>query len=111
MAPDHPRYACQTDSGTLEFGAVKALKRRKQPVSVTHVKADAIVLFRKYRLVTIASRTEVNPGAFPGGRIFPGVADQVLDDPSEQARADAPQVIVALFTDAEWDGLLPKAPC
>jgi len=88
VAPDDARHTGQTDSGSVELGAVEALEGRKQLGGVTHVKADAIVLYKKYRVVVVASPTEVNPRSFRGGRVLPGIADQVFDDQPEQAWID-----------------------
>src|SRR5438445_9608710 len=77
----------QAHAGTLEFGrGVQTLEHPKQLVRVLHVEAGPVVPDQEDPLSVPSDRCEFDPGPRLVCGVLPTVAEQVLENPSQQPR-------------------------
>ena len=87
MPGDNAADGGQAHAGTLEFGrGVQTLEHPKQLVRVLHVEAGPVVPDQEDPLSVPGDRCEFDPGPRLFCGVFPTVAQQVLENHSQQPR-------------------------
>jgi len=63
---------------------VEALEHAEQLVGITHVEAGAIVFDHEHMVTVFVLRCEFHPRLRPLAGVFPAVAQQVVEDDTQQ---------------------------
>ena len=93
MSPDSSTVAvhdaghgCEADTGSLEAFPVKTLERREELFWMFGEKTDAVIAHRIRGFTVYKLRVEADAGGIASAREFPGVAEQIRQNVSEQGR-------------------------
>src|SRR5512133_1204317 len=85
MTVDDPLHCCQANTGPLKFAVfMESMKRCKDLVRILHIKTDAVVADEIDRLAIRIFHAEMNPDILCFGAVLEGIAEQIVQDNSEQ---------------------------
>ena len=87
MAANDALHGGETDARAGKFGgAVKTLKGAEEFFGIGGIEAGAIVFHEEDGAARALLRAELYAGARMARRVFPGVAEEIIQDDAQQAR-------------------------